>query len=115
MGRVLVVDDEQSLRDVLDVLISSKGHFVQTAQNVPEALSIIAIDELDLVVTDLRLEPGGDGMEVLRAARAKTNAPEVLVMTAFGTRDKARAAIEEGAAFYLEKGPFLATDIEVLV
>jgi two-component system response regulator PilR (NtrC family) len=115
MGRVLVVDDEQSLREVLEVLISSRGHGVLTAKSVEEACALLKTEQLDLVITDLRLEPNGDGMDVLRAARAKPQPPEVLVMTAFGTRDKARAAVEQGAAFYLEKGPHLATDIQVLV
>lgn len=94
MGRILVVDDEQSLREVLEVLISSRGHNVRTARSVEEALGVIKSEQLDLVITDLRLEPNGDGMDVLRAARAKSPPPEVLVMTAFGTRDKARAAVE---------------------
>src|SRR6516165_173950 len=115
MGRVLVVDDEQGLRDVLEVLISSKGHVVVPAKSVAEAKSALAADDFDLVITDLRLEPDGDGLEIVRAARAKNNAPEVLVMTAFGSREKALSAVAEGASFYLEKGPHLATDIEVLV
>lgn len=115
MGRVLVVDDEQSLRDVLEVLIASKGHAVVCAKSVPEARGLLQTDDFDLVITDLRLEPGGDGMDVVRAARSRPSPSEVLVMTAFGTRDKALSAIKEGASFYLEKGPHLATDIEVLV
>lgn len=115
MGRVLVVDDEKSLRDVLEVLISSKGHVVVTAKSVTDALRALKSEELDLVITDLRLDPGGDGMDVVRAARAKDDPPEVLVMTAYGTRENALHAVAEGASFYLEKGPHLATDIEVLV
>ncbi len=115
MGRVLVVDDEQSLRDVLEVLIASRGHRVQTAANVPDATKFIAMEDLDLVITDLRLEPGGDGLDVVRAARARPDPPEVIVMTAYGTREKAQQAIADGASFYLEKGPHLATDIEVLM
>jgi two-component system, NtrC family, response regulator PilR len=115
MGRVLVVDDEQSLRDVLEVLISSKGHFALTAKSVEEGIAALNGEDFDVVVTDLRLEPGGDGMNIVRAARARANPPEVIVMTAFGTREKALTAVNEGASFYLEKGPHLATDIEVLV
>ena len=115
MGRVLVVDDEQGIRDVLEVLIGSKGHAVATAKNVEEARGLVSSDPFDVVITDLRLEPGGDGMNVLRAARGVPNPPEVIVMTAFGTRERAQRAISEGAVFYLEKGPHLATDVEVLV
>jgi two-component system response regulator PilR (NtrC family) len=115
VGRVLVVDDERSLRDVLEVLITSKGHVVHTADSVPRARAALASTDYDLVVTDLRLDPGGDGMDVVRAARSKADAPEVIVMTAYGTRDKALQAHELGALFYLEKGPHLATDMSVLV
>jgi two-component system response regulator PilR (NtrC family) len=115
MGRVLVVDDEQSLRDVLEVLITSKGHSVRVAKSVDDARAALSGDDFDIVITDLRLAPNGDGMDVVRVARAKPDAPEVLVMTAYGTREKALMAVQEGAAFYLEKGPHLATDIDVLV
>lgn len=115
MGRVLVVDDEQGLRDVLEVLISARGHAVRATRSVDEAAKVLRSDSFDLVITDLRLEPGGDGIEVVRLARACTPAPEVIVMTAFGTRENAQRALAEGASFYLEKGPHLATDIEVLV
>ena len=115
MGRVLVVDDEPGIRDALEFLIASKSHAVVTAANVSEACARLEEGALDLVITDLRLEPGGDGIDVIRAARKRPNPPEVIVMTAFGTRDRARLAVQEGAAFYLEKGPHLATDIEVLV
>jgi two-component system response regulator PilR (NtrC family) len=115
MGRVLVVDDEQGLRDVLDVLITTLGHVVKTAKGVAEAKALIDADRFDLVITDLRLEPGGDGMEVVRASRSQQSLPEVIVMTAYGTRERAQTAISEGASFYLEKGPHLATDIRVLV
>lgn len=100
---------------MLEVLISTKGHAVRTAKNVDEARAALAAQDYDLVVTDLRLEPGGNGMDVVKAARSKESAPEVIVMTAFGTREKALQAHELGALFYLEKGPHLATDMSVLV
>jgi two-component system response regulator PilR (NtrC family) len=115
MGRVLVVDDERGLRDVLEVLVTSMGHVALVAKNVDEAKKILETSVLDLVITDLRLEPGGDGMDVVRAARARPHQPDVIVMTAYGTREKAQTAVSEGASFYLEKGPHLATDIRVLV
>ena len=115
VGRVLVVDDERSLRDVLEILISSKGHAVQTASSVESAQEKIRSEDFDLVVTDLRLEPDGDGMDVVLTAREQPDAPEVIVMTAYGTRDKALEAHSRGALFYLEKGPHLASDMSVLV
>lgn len=115
MGRVLVVDDEMSIRDVLEVLIEAKGHQVRTAGSVNEACALLDKECFDLVVTDLRLDPDGDGVDVVRAARSRSAPPEVIVMTAYGTRAKARDAVSAGASYYLEKGAHLAADVEVLV
>lgn len=115
MGRVLIVDDEPGLRDALELLITSKGHQVVTADSVRAAQAALDGDYFDVVVTDLRLEPDGDGLDVVTATRGRTVCPEVIVMTAYGTREKAQRAVSKGASYYLEKGPHLATDVEVLV
>lgn len=115
MGRVLIVDDEPGLRDALEILITSKGHQVVTADGVESGRAALERDFFDVVVTDLRLEPGGDGLELVAATRALRVCPEVIVMTAYGTREKAQRAVSKGASYYLEKGPHLATDVEVLV
>lgn len=115
MGRVLVVDDEPGIRDVLQVLLDGKGHVVDVAANVEEASEALQQQPYDLVITDLRLSPqGGGGLEVLSLARDRSEPPEVIVMTAYGTRERAQQAIANGAAFYIEKGPHLASDVEVL-
>ena len=115
MGRVLVVDDEQGLRDALEVLVTSRGHQALVADGVDAATQILQQEHLDLVITDLRLDPGGDGMDIVRTAQQCDDRPQVIVMTAYGTREKAQRAVAEGAAFYLEKGPHLASDIDVLM
>jgi two-component system response regulator PilR (NtrC family) len=115
VGRVLVVDDEQSLRDVLEVLVSSLGHVVTVAADVSSAARALEKQDVDLVITDLRLEPGGSGLDVVRSARARRDPPEVIMMTAFGTREVALEAQQLGALFYVEKGPHLASDLRVLV
>ena len=114
MGRVLVVDDEPGIRDALEALLSSKGHQVDVAGDVSEARARLDAQPFDLVITDLRLDDGSDGLEVLEHARSRPSVPEVIVMTAFGSRERAQRAVALGATFYLEKGPHLATDIEVL-
>lgn len=97
------------------MLIAKEGHTVATAKSVEEARVELDAQPFDLVITDLRLEPDGDGMEVVMMARRQAAPPEVIVMTAYGTREKAQRAISEGATFYLEKGPHLASDMRVLV
>ncbi len=113
MGRILVVDDEEGIRMSLEVLFSIE-HVVFTAPTVEEARAVIGSEELDLVITDLRLEPDGNGIDVIRAARERTNPPEVILMTAYGTREKAQEAVREGASFYVEKGTHLTKDLKLL-
>lgn len=97
------------------MLVISRGHQALVANGVESASRILAHEHLDLVITDLRLEPGGDGLDVVRAAQSCLDRPQVIVMTAYGTRELAQRAVAEGASFYLEKGPHLAGDIEVLM
>jgi two-component system, NtrC family, response regulator PilR len=115
MGRVLVVDDEPGIREAIEALVAARGHAVVTARALGEGLDQLRKSSFDLVITDLRLSPTDDGMEVVRAARSADPPPEVIVMTAFGNREKAQSAVAEGASFYIEKGPHLATDLDVLV
>jgi len=115
MGRVLLVDDEPGIRVALEAVVGELGHEVRSAGNLRAATDALDADFFDLVVTDLRLSATEDGMDVVRHARRLEAPPEVIVMTAYGTREKAQSAIGLGAAFYLEKSPHLATDMEVLV
>lgn len=115
MGRILVVDDEPGIRDALEVLLEGRGHAVSAAGSLPEAARHLEEQPFDLVITDLRLESEAEGgLRVLERALQQEDAPEVIVMTAYGTRERAQQAVRMGAAFYLEKGPHLATDVEVL-
>jgi len=115
MGKVLVVDDEPGLRTALEAIVAERGHQVRTESSLGAARAALDADCFDLVITDLRLSTTEDGMDVVKHARAQKGAPEVIVMTAYGTREKAQSAIALGASFYLEKGPHLATDVSVLI
>jgi two-component system response regulator PilR (NtrC family) len=114
MGRVLVVDDEPGIRDVLQVLLEGRGHAVDLAEAVASARSALERQDYDLLITDLRLGPETDGLEVVDVARELPRPPEIIVMTAYGSRERAQRAIARGASFYIEKGPHLAGDIGVL-
>jgi two-component system response regulator PilR (NtrC family) len=115
VGRILVVDDEAGIRDAITVLASTLGHRSAQAHDLEGALRLLTHDFFDVVITDLRLASGDEGLEVVRRARGREPAPEVILMTAYGTREKAQNAISLGASFYLEKGPHLATDLRVLI
>ncbi|MBX2811186.1 MAG: sigma-54 dependent transcriptional regulator [Myxococcales bacterium] len=115
MGRVLIVDDERGIREALELLLEGRGHHIHLAHDVESARVALFAQSYDLVITDLRLSPDGpSGMDVLRISRDLPDPPEVIVMTAYGTREHAQQVIAQGAVFYIEKGPHLATDVDVL-
>lgn len=104
MSRILVVDDELSLREFLQILLEKQGHEVLTASGVKDALSALNEEDFDLVITDLRM-PDGSGMEVLHHAMRVDPSVQVLVMTAYATTQTAVDAMKAGARDYLIK-PF---------
>ena len=114
MARLLVVDDKQAMREMLEVRLTRKGHFVQVAADV-KAVDAALATEFDLVITDLRMGRGGDGLDVVRMVRSRQPGAEVILMTAFGSDDIRRQALELGAYGYLEKSPNLASEMESLV
>jgi DNA-binding NtrC family response regulator len=103
MARLLVVDDEPSARSTLALLLRRRGHDVLEADGVTAATTRLAESAIDLVVTDLRM-PDGDGLDVLRAAKAQASAPEVILLTAYAEWKSAKEAIRIGALDYYEKG-----------
>ena len=110
---ILVVDDEPSMRDVLEVLFTRAGFEVTCVGSVKDAAAALSKTPVDLVLTDMKLG-SGSGMEVLRTARAMKDAPEVIVITAFGTAASAVEAMREGAYHYICK-PFDNEELRLLV
>ncbi|MBW1712470.1 MAG: sigma-54-dependent Fis family transcriptional regulator [Deltaproteobacteria bacterium] len=104
METVLVVDDEKNYLLVMEALLSKEGLHVLTAGSGHEALDILRDAEPDLVITDMKM-PGLDGLELLSAIKDQEPELPVIVMTAFGTVDKAVEAMKKGAFDYLTK-PF---------
>ena len=90
---VLVVDDEQSLRQVLELFFRKEGFEVDTASSLAEAEAAIAANAYDLVLTDLRMAQPDDGLKVLRAAVQKNPWTQVIVLTAYATVETAKEAI----------------------
>ena len=103
MAHLLVVDDEPAARSTLTLLLRKRGHRVVEADGVTTATKRLAEEVFDLVVTDLRM-PDGDGLDVLRAAKAHAPATEVILLTAYAEWKSAKEAIRLGALDYFEKG-----------
>jgi len=112
-ARILIVDDESSMREFLSICLSRSGHACSTARSGAEALAMLEAEPFDLVVTDLTM-PGIGGMEVLRRAVALPRPALVIMMTAFATTDTAIEAMKAGAHDYLVK-PFKVDEIQMVV
>ncbi len=104
LGRILVVDDEAPVREVLSEYFTSQGYTVDEAPNGDEALATIRRDRPDLVLLDIRM-PGIDGVEVLRRIRKLDGTLSVIMVTANEDVTLARETLELGAFDYVAK-PF---------
>jgi DNA-binding NtrC family response regulator len=111
-GRVLVVDDEQSVTDALEIILGDHGLEVKTARSVKEADAEMSQGPFDLVITDLRL-PDSSGIELLTRIKERSPETEVVLMTAHGSLDVTIEAIKKGAYYYLEK-PFTPDQVLML-
>src|SRR5919106_5141619 len=103
MADILIVDDEPSARMTLALLLRKRGHHVVQAEGVQVAAKVLAECAFDLVVTDLRM-PDGDGLEVLRMAKAHCPEVVVILLTAYAGWESAKEAMRLGAYDYFEKG-----------
>ena len=113
MKRVLVVDDEQSMRELLAIMLRKDGFDVVAAESRAQAAAVLARGPVDLIVTDVKL-PDGDGIEILRHVKSAAPDTVVIVMTAFGSTETAVAALKLGAYDYLIK-PFDVDELKIVV
>ncbi len=110
--KVLVVDDELSMREYLEVLLLRASHDVRCVGSVKEATALLP-QGFDLVISDMKLGQES-GLTVLRNARAVPNGPEVILITAYGTPAAAVEAMRQGAYDYICK-PFDNDELMLLV
>jgi two-component system, NtrC family, response regulator PilR len=103
-ARILVVDDERSMREMLAILLKREGHDVSVAENGRTAIDLLNQRPFDLVVSDARM-PDLDGLEVLRHARSINPSVIAIMVTAYGSPDLLRGVAQLGVNDYVEK-PF---------
>jgi two-component system response regulator FlrC len=111
--RLLIVDDDQSMRAALYESLSSCGYEVETAENGADALAKFKEGQFAVVVTDMRM-PKMSGMDVLRGVKKVSPLTPVILITAYGTVNTAVEAMKEGAAEFIMK-PFSLDDLEFAV
>jgi DNA-binding NtrC family response regulator len=110
---ILIVDDEESVRDSLYNWFIEDGYRVECAENAMRALSILESDGFDIILADIKM-PGMDGLEMLRRIKLLLPDSIVIVMTAFATVDTAVQALKDGAFDYITK-PFDPDDLSHLI
>src|SRR5436190_5046602 len=113
MRRVLVVDDEENLRHMLQILLRREGYDAVGASSVEAALIEIERQPFDIIITDLRM-PGHSGLELVDDIRRRRLDTTVVVMTAYGSKEIAIEAMKRGAYDYLSK-PFEADEVVLLL
>jgi DNA-binding NtrC family response regulator len=112
--RILIVDDEEVLRDVLEVVLRREGFDVISAASGEEALSVLdSTEEVDLMILDVML-PGISGIDTLRSVRISNPTLPVIVITAFSSIDGAIEAMKHGAFHYIPK-PFKNEEVVLTV
>jgi two-component system response regulator PilR (NtrC family) len=112
-ARILVVDDEKSMRELLTFILKKEGYEVTAPERGEQALELARREPFDLVITDVRM-PKVDGLEILKAV--KDSAPEtaVIMISAFSSVETAVEAMKLGAYDYINK-PFRVEEIKLIV
>ncbi|RME35085.1 MAG: sigma-54-dependent Fis family transcriptional regulator, partial [Deltaproteobacteria bacterium] len=107
--KILIVDDEEGMRRLLSRILVKEGYETFAAANGQDALQAVALDEYDLVITDLKM-PGMDGLTLLGELKDYDPRLPIIVITAYGTVENAVQALRKGAFDYITK-PFEADEI----
>jgi len=113
MDKILIVDDEKSILDLLSVVFKKEGYTVETALSAKTALELIDKDAFDLLLTDIKL-PQMSGMKILEYVKEKHPEMPVVMITAYGTIKQAVEALKMGAMDYVVK-PFNMEELKIII
>ncbi len=113
MANILIVDDEQSYRQLLSLVFEEQGNDIRTAMNGRQALEMLEAQPADVIISDVKM-PDMDGIEMLRAVRETLPDLGVILMTAFASVDTAREAFKLGADDFIQK-PFDVEELKLIV
>lgn len=113
MANILIIDDEEYIRDVLSVRVQRLNHKAYSAGTIKQGAEMIRNAKFDLVFLDVNL-PDGNGLDLLQAIKQNPLSPEVIIITAVGSHEGAEMAIKNGAWDYLNK-PLKKEDITLRI
>ncbi len=111
--RLLVVDDEPSMTEFLEILLAQEGYEVTTASSGEEGVKLYRQLEPDLILTDVKM-PGMSGLDLIREIHVLDSAIPIIAITAYASADDAIRAVREGAYDYLSK-PFQIEDLRIII
>jgi two-component system, NtrC family, response regulator PilR len=111
--RLLVVDDEPSMREFLEILLSQEGYEVRTAATGEEGYKVYQSEGPDLILTDVKM-PGMSGLDLIREIHSLDPFIPIIAVTAYASADDAIRAVREGAYDYLSK-PFQVEDLRIII
>ena len=112
-ARILVIDDEDSMCNFMEIMLSKEGYEVATANSGKQGIGLLKDDNYDLVIADLNM-PEMTGIDVLKEVKSFKSDQELIVMTAFASVDTAIEAMKQGAADYITK-PFKVDEIKLAI
>ena len=101
-NRALVIDDDKATLDLMEFQLKSEGFQVTKAENGQQGLKLIEDDEFDIILTDLQL-PGLSGIEIVKRSKELSPDTEIIMVTGYGSTEKAIEATKAGAFYYVEK------------
>ena len=113
MANIIIVDDEQSYRQLLTLVFEDEGNSIRTAMNGRQALALIEEESPDIIISDVKM-PDMDGIALLRAVRETQPDLGVVLMTAFASVETAREAFKLGADDFIQK-PFDVEELKLIV
>jgi two-component system response regulator PilR (NtrC family) len=113
MEKVLIVDNEKSMRDFLSIVLRKEGYFVEAAEDGDQALKVLEKDIFDLVLTDMKM-PRMSGLDLLKALKDLSPETIIIMMTAYASAETAVEAMKEGAYDYLTK-PFQIDEVKLII
>ncbi len=113
MDKILIIDDEKSILDLLSVVFKKEGYTVETALSAKTALELIDTNGFDLILTDIKL-PQMSGMKILKHVKEKQPEMPVVMITAYGTIKQAVEALKMGASDYVVK-PFNMEELKIII
>ncbi|RLA87600.1 MAG: sigma-54-dependent Fis family transcriptional regulator, partial [Deltaproteobacteria bacterium] len=113
MANILVVDDEHSMREFLEIMLHKEGYQVATAAGGGEAINILKKKDFDLVITDIRMKET-DGLQVLKKCKELHPNTVVIMISAYASTSTAVEAMKLGAYDYLPK-PFKVRELKTVI